>query len=47
MQNLAAPGALKQRNRRTAIWLVAWVLFLVVVSVVVVWFRGQIAVKGL
>jgi hypothetical protein len=47
MENVTATGALKLRNRRTAMWLVAWVLLLVVVSVIVVWFRGQIAVKGL
>jgi hypothetical protein len=46
MDDVAAPGVLKQRNRRTAMWLMAWILLLVVVSIIVVWFRGQVAVKG-
>ena len=31
---------LAERNRRTARWLVAWVLFLVAVSVLVIWLRN-------
>jgi hypothetical protein len=32
--------ALAVRNRRTARWLVAWIAFLVVVSVIVIWVRN-------
>jgi hypothetical protein len=31
---------LAERNRRTARWLVAWILFLVLVSIVVIWVRN-------
>lgn len=32
--------ALAERNRRTALWLVAWIVFLVVVSIIVIWVRN-------
>jgi t-SNARE complex subunit (syntaxin) len=32
--------ALAARNRRTARWLVAWIVFLVLVSVAVIWVRN-------
>ncbi|MGH7263859.1 MAG: hypothetical protein ACREMB_03255 [Candidatus Rokuibacteriota bacterium] len=32
--------ALAARNRRTAVWLVAWIAFLVVVSIIVIWVRN-------
>jgi hypothetical protein len=32
--------ALAERNRRTARWLVAWIVFLMLVSVVVIWVRN-------
>jgi hypothetical protein len=32
--------ALAARNRRTARWLVAWIVLLVVVSVIVIWVRN-------
>jgi hypothetical protein len=31
---------LAERNRRTARWLVAWIVFLVLVSVVVIWVKN-------
>ncbi len=31
---------LAERNRRTARWLVAWIAFLVLVSIVVIWVRN-------
>lgn len=32
--------ALAARNRRTAGWLVAWIAFLVLVSIAVIWVRN-------
>ena len=32
---------LAERNRRTGWWLVAWVVFLMLVSVVVIWVRNR------
>jgi hypothetical protein len=32
--------ALAARNRRTARWLVAWIVFLMLVSIVVIWVRN-------
>jgi hypothetical protein len=32
--------ALAARNRRTAGWLVAWIVFLVAVSIAVIWVRN-------
>lgn len=34
------PQALDERNRRTARWLVAWIAFLMLVSIVVIWMRN-------
>ena len=47
MDDVIARSTLKRRNRRTVVWLLGWILLLIVLSVIVVWFRGQIAVKGL
>ena len=33
-------GALAARNCRTARWLVAWIVFLMLVSIVVIWVRN-------
>ncbi len=32
--------ALAERNRRTARWLVAWITFLMIVSIIVIWVRN-------
>lgn len=32
--------ALTERNRRTAWWLVAWIVFLMIVSIAVIWVRN-------
>ncbi len=31
---------LATRNRRTAVWLLAWIAFLMLVSIVVIWVRN-------
>jgi hypothetical protein len=46
MRDFVTPGGLKQRNRRTAMWLMGWILLLIVLSVIVAWFRGQIGLRG-
>ena len=35
-----AARALAERNRRTAGWLLAWIAFLMIVSVIVIWVRN-------
>lgn len=47
MNDVETPENLKRRNRRTAVWLLGWILLLLILSVLVVWFRGQVAMKGL
>ncbi len=32
--------ALAERNRRTAWWLVGWIAFLMMVSIVIIWVRN-------
>ncbi|HEV8676501.1 MAG TPA: hypothetical protein VGX21_20890 [Methylomirabilota bacterium] len=40
LERRADEEALAARNRRTARWLVAWIVFLIIVSVIVIWLRN-------
>jgi hypothetical protein len=35
-----APSELERKNRRTAAWLLAWIAFLMLVALVVIWARN-------
>jgi hypothetical protein len=40
MSSLENPHDLRQRNQRTALYLVGWIALLVVASIIVVWVRN-------
>ena len=40
MSSLESPQDLRQRNQRTALYLVGWILLMVVASIIAVWVRN-------